>query len=933
MAYPSPTTSRFVLLLAALLSAGAFAGGWLHDRVHPGWPALILRCESEADRRAAVLTPEERRALAPGGPAVNPAYELVLARQVLAARCRASLEQRRAVYGLAGAVGAGVAGVALLVLAPVVIQRRRRLRPLVPILPEAASRIATLAAEAGLRRPPVALLGTAALRDGYSYGRPGRYRLVLPQAAAVRWRDSTLFDPLVRHELAHIAYGDVTLAWLARSIGYVLAPLLLVPAVIIALSDDRTLLPGYLLRIGLLGLTALLVSSALLRSREHDADLRAARAGGGPETFAGIVGRMRGAGVTWYRRPLAYHPSPARRRAVLARPELAVSVTALDGLAAGFLAALIIPQLVSALTWVFSEASRTDLALVVPAVTVGLLLGSSVGLGLWRATLLTRTPTTGPRPDPVTGGTTGETAGGGAGKATDGAAGSAAAGMAGGVAGGVAVGLVVGQVVGLPQTGLEPSWTILVVGWAGFGATVLSAGLGELWADAAPALSRRASWVIALAVNWVLFGVVLWLAGQLELVLDQGGWEVARMWFTSMPGTWPALAAIGALALVSAWGLVVSRRRGVLMPRWLLETGEPSPWPVRPVGGVLGVAMVAGVVSALVCLVFGLVMGPVDTDAARIQRFFTYLWIVAAAVVAAALAAPRRARLLAGPLAGLVGGVGYLAVNGLFGGRLTVAFVLAVLPPPLVIGFVCMVFTALPFRSREPGVRRGAVVQVPAPVRGEAVARIPVPVRGGVAGRLSASVGRVGFGPVRRGARVSKNSVRRVVAALGLGLAATGVVIAAREPLAGGYALPTVVPTPPITPEPAADAKAEAARYVYERVPAYLDRLQEMRSARNAILATPPSADRAVRMRTEAVSQARAMLADAQAYRPEGAETRAAHQEWIAFLRAQHQALDLLATALETGATTSPEAAAKEAEALGHFQRWGSKVTTMAGGG
>ena len=35
LAYPPPTTGLYILFVAALLAAGMFAGGWLHEHLHP----------------------------------------------------------------------------------------------------------------------------------------------------------------------------------------------------------------------------------------------------------------------------------------------------------------------------------------------------------------------------------------------------------------------------------------------------------------------------------------------------------------------------------------------------------------------------------------------------------------------------------------------------------------------------------------------------------------------------------------------------------------------------------------------------------------------------------------------------------------------------------------------------------------------------------
>lgn len=66
---------------------------------------------------------------------------------------------------------------AVLFVAPVVIERRRLQLP-GPSLATAVQRMWALGQEAGLRRLPTLVIGPAALRDAFCYGRPGRYRVV-----------------------------------------------------------------------------------------------------------------------------------------------------------------------------------------------------------------------------------------------------------------------------------------------------------------------------------------------------------------------------------------------------------------------------------------------------------------------------------------------------------------------------------------------------------------------------------------------------------------------------------------------------------------------------------------------------------------------------------------------------------------------------------
>lgn len=166
LAYPSPTTSRFLIFLAALLSAGLFVGTWVHNQlVFDDWFAVVARCEQEALAQTAA----------------QPSLEGAIAREHAAARCRAAVDRRRAAFAFGGAAAAAAAGLVVLYLIPGVIERRRRLRPLVPGLAPAGERMAALAGEAGLARPPALMLGTAAQRDAFSYGVPGRYRIALPR--------------------------------------------------------------------------------------------------------------------------------------------------------------------------------------------------------------------------------------------------------------------------------------------------------------------------------------------------------------------------------------------------------------------------------------------------------------------------------------------------------------------------------------------------------------------------------------------------------------------------------------------------------------------------------------------------------------------------------------------------------------------------------
>ncbi len=255
LAYVSPTTTRLVVLLGALLSAGLFVGTLVHNQSPVGddWQRRIYACNADSP-------------VLPSGSSLSQVPEF--------RECTAAVERRRAAFAVAGAAVAALGALGVMAAAPRVIERRRRLRPPGSRLAPAVERFDALAREVAMTQAPRLVVGPSTLRDAFSYGTPGRYRVALPPAIIVRWRDARTFDPLVRHELAHVAYHDVAAAWLARSVWLVVAPLLMVPFLTAVLRGDFSVLSSYVWRAGLLAAVTLLASAALLRSREHDADLR-----------------------------------------------------------------------------------------------------------------------------------------------------------------------------------------------------------------------------------------------------------------------------------------------------------------------------------------------------------------------------------------------------------------------------------------------------------------------------------------------------------------------------------------------------------------------------------------------------------------------------------------------------------------------------------
>jgi Zn-dependent protease with chaperone function len=687
LAFAAPTTTRYLAFLAALLSAGIFVGSWTYNQTQGRhWVAVVVSCAGQAQPPGASLPP----------------VQAGLAREALEARCRGTADVRRAAYGLAGAGAVGAGALAVVYLAPVMVRRRRRLRDLGPELPGAGGRLAELADEAGLRRMPRFERGPASQHDAFSYGAPGRPRVVLPPAAAVHWRDPELFDPLVRHELAHVRHRDVALAWLARSVWYALAPLLIVPLAVSLLSSDHSILADLVWRAALLGLTVLLVSAALLRSREHDADLRAAQFAGETESLTTLLRRSpRRPERGRIRQLVARHPTPDERISVLQDPGRAAGVTFLDGFSSAFLAGLLFPLVSTVVIVMFTGSGRTDLGDSVAALVAGPLLGGSVALGLWRAAAAGRIAGTGQQVGPV--------------------------------ALGVAAGLVLGQLASLAGTGSgaaggldHPAW-LAVSAALGAGATALSAGLAQLWSDAVPRLHRRVAVAALVVFGGLIFACALWISSTLQLVLDAGGLALARAWVvTLLPSADLINGTVVVLALSAGWALWARTGRATA-PAWMIEGGNPPAWPS---GGIrarqwVTVALACGIAAEGGLVAYRFIAGPAASLAFQAQRYYLYIWVAAAAggVCTLALCWLDRVRgpglaCLAAPLATLTAVAGFLILNTALGGNLGAHFVVTVARAPLALGLLFGLTAALagliPRASRSPGRTAAARVR---PVR------------------------------------------------------------------------------------------------------------------------------------------------------------------------------------------------------------------------
>ncbi|MFC6981998.1 M48 family metalloprotease [Streptomyces cirratus] len=369
---PAGTTFRFILLITALLGASAFIYNTVYLAFAPGADraqAVYEQCAAAAGRAGEI------------SPAVNlPDYFLT---------CTAEFERTKAPWALAG-VASLLALAGLFYWADPYVHVRRN--DLVAFAPEADAEDAALVrhlhelvAEAGLHRPPRFFLRRSSSSvTAHAFGRAGWYAVVLDAGLVTRFRaDPARLRALVLHELAHLRNRDTGIECLTRSLTWAFLPLGVLPLAAALIGTA----PGDALGVGLraavlLGLV-FLSSRAVLRAREHGADVRAASWDGVREDLLTAIAAAGDIPHPWWKRSLGFHPTTEQRRRIVHHPDRLFRTGFWECFAAG-LAAMSAGSGFLILWWLTAHEadplnSRWAAALVISPAVVAV-----VGLGAWR---------------------------------------------------------------------------------------------------------------------------------------------------------------------------------------------------------------------------------------------------------------------------------------------------------------------------------------------------------------------------------------------------------------------------------------------------------------------------------------------------------------------------------------------------------------------
>jgi hypothetical protein len=369
-AFPSDTTFRFLLLIAATVGVSLLAFDWLYGQV------ADLRAEAQA-----LLACTQTFQLAPGQ--VPTDTQLADFRACLAA---VNGPRREAV--LLGVAVLLVGGVVAYAIAVVLL--RRRYRPFTRnIAPELWQSFGELAGEIGVSPAPRLRWQPLDRRAiGLAFGPPGGRELAFTGGLVpLSIRDRPAFRAIVLHELAHLWNRDVDVSYYAIGIWRALLVVAIAPfllALVRILPSDPGTVASFAWRLVALLPLVYLIRSGILRAREHDADVRASTREPAIRRVLAAAGDTSGdrPPAAW-RRFIAWHPTASARVAVLDDPTPLLRLGLLDVFGVGIVGSLAYEE-VATLVGYFGLESFAIRGL--SGLAFGPLVGLIVALGTWRQT-------------------------------------------------------------------------------------------------------------------------------------------------------------------------------------------------------------------------------------------------------------------------------------------------------------------------------------------------------------------------------------------------------------------------------------------------------------------------------------------------------------------------------------------------------------------
>ena len=652
-AFPSDTTFRFGLLVAAVLGANLYVWQWIASTTKGGEHAAgVLECLA--------LSPSSADSL-----------EQLTSSSNAYSDCVAQLYRYQVWWMLGGTAALLLVAAAVMLGMPLWITRRRRLRPLTASdAPATVETVAELAREQGLRPPRLFWNPLDAAPGGLAFGHPGRYSIALTGGLIVKHAaDPPSFAAVVRHELAHIRNRDVGITYFTLAVWYAFLLVAIVPFVFTLLDESPATVWSLAWRLAVLAAIVYLTRNAVLRSREIYADVRASVPDGPSGALRRVLAGLPRPTSGTLRRLWRVHPDPERRLALVDDTRPLFPLGAIVAFAAGLTATIAYDSVVQLLSTFVTDP--LDLRFLAAVAFAPLAVGV-VGVAIWREAFAALADGREP-----------------ASPWLDGLA--------------FALGLVLGPELALARsitaedTLLRELTTFGGLAWA----AVLAAGIvllfawirssASVWLRALggrrPGAAQAAGLLVAAAALTVFMGVFYALRGSREALafsraasevehtaVDAEVWVVPlRVWQFVMDGQLlvivhrPYFVPVLALLCVFPIGALLVRQRPMeapwafLDPGGRLQTPRPTLRPLRPL--VVGVAAGVGflVLAALLRLAvhYGAEAETRATDAAILSFYVTTVSLALLVQFCAGAAGAWRD--------GLVGALGATFVAGCFG--------------------------------------------------------------------------------------------------------------------------------------------------------------------------------------------------------------------------------------------------------------------------
>ena len=370
-AFPSDTTFRFALLVAAVLGATLYVWDWL-------WTVL------GAGQDQVVAGALECAALAPGSVPLtgDPA---AFGQAAAAFRNCVQEVYREASWWMLGGAGLVLATGALLTVAwPLAKERRRRLEPLrEEDAADVRETLRLLADEAGLQHEPRWTWNPlVAAPSGQAYGHAFRPAVALSGGLVVlHATDPDAFRAVVRHELAHIRNRDVDLTYATLALWYAFLGVSVLPFVLASLGKGELLAAASWRMLVLAGLVYA-TRNAVLRSRELYADVRASVHDGPDGALRRVVGALPRRGARLYERALALHPPPEQRVATIDDTRPLFALRPLEAFAAGLTATIAFDSVAMLVASFVDDPLDAN---VLAAMAFAPLVVGVAGVALWRS--------------------------------------------------------------------------------------------------------------------------------------------------------------------------------------------------------------------------------------------------------------------------------------------------------------------------------------------------------------------------------------------------------------------------------------------------------------------------------------------------------------------------------------------------------------------